>query len=74
LWQAFRLKSAELSALVLRADDPGEAAAYVLAYLPKHFDYVFEQLYGRKRHPILGSGKAVGRVASRDGGHEADPA
>jgi hypothetical protein len=49
LWQALRSKCGEVSALVLRAHDPGEAADYVLGYLPKHFDYVFEQLFGRVR-------------------------
>jgi hypothetical protein len=42
LWQAMRCKCGELSALVLRADDPEEAAAFVLGYLPKHFKYVLE--------------------------------
>jgi hypothetical protein len=51
LWQALRSKCGELSALVLRANDPGEAAEYVLGYLPKHFEYVFEQLFGQ-RHPL----------------------
>jgi Na+-driven multidrug efflux pump len=53
LWQALRHKCGELSALVLRADDPGEAAAFVLGYLPKHFEHVFEQLFGQKRRPVL---------------------
>src|SRR5205085_2263575 len=35
LWQALHGKCGELSALVLRADDPGEAAEYVLGYLPR---------------------------------------
>lgn len=74
LWQAFRLKCGELSALILRADDPGEAAAYVLDYLPDHFDYVFELVYGRKRHPLLGGGKAAGRATLPGEGHEVDPA
>lgn len=54
LWQDLRGKCGELSALVLRADDPGEAAAYVLGYLPKHFEYIFELLYSQKRRPLLG--------------------
>jgi Na+-driven multidrug efflux pump len=49
LWQALRGKCSELSALVLGADDPREAAAYVLGYLPKHLDYVFELIQGQKR-------------------------
>jgi hypothetical protein len=47
LWQAMRCKCGELSALVLRADDPEEAAAYVLRYLPKHFKYALEPARGR---------------------------
>jgi hypothetical protein len=74
LWQALRCKCGELSALVLRADDPGEAAAYVLDYLPKHFEYVFELLCGPKRRPVPGGFAAVGQVAPRDGTPGADPA
>jgi Na+-driven multidrug efflux pump len=70
LWQALRCKCAELSALVLRADDPGEAAAYVLRYLPQHFNYVFEQLFGRKRLPALGGFEGGRPVALRQGGPE----
>jgi hypothetical protein len=47
LWQAMRCKCEELSALVLRADDPQEAVAYVLGYLPKHFQYVLKPAQGR---------------------------
>jgi hypothetical protein len=43
LWRALRCKCGELRALVLRADDPGQAAAYVLNYLPKHFEGVCER-------------------------------
>jgi hypothetical protein len=74
LWQTFRCKCAELSALVLRADNPDEAASYVLGYLPKHFEYAFEQLRGRKRRPALADCEAERRVALRDAGHGADPA
>jgi hypothetical protein len=49
LWQALRSKCGELSALVLRAADPSEAAAYVLDYFPKHLEHVFEQLFGQRR-------------------------
>jgi hypothetical protein len=49
LWQALRCKCDELSSLVLRADDPREAAAYVLGYLPKYLEYVFDLLFGPKR-------------------------
>src|SRR5262249_14131428 len=73
LWQALRGKCAELSALVLRADHPGEAADYVLRYLPKHIEYVFEQLYGRKRRPMLDELQAGCPPALRNG-HAAEPA
>jgi hypothetical protein len=72
LWQALRSKCGEISALVLRADDPGEAAAYVLCYLPKHFEYVFEHRFGRKRRPVLKDSEAWRQVAGGDGDHEAD--
>jgi hypothetical protein len=52
LWQAMRCKCGELSALVLRADDPEEAATYVLGYLPKHFKYVLEPA---PAHPVTGT-------------------
>ena len=74
LWQALRSKCSELSALVLRANDPGEAAAYVLRYLPGHFNYVFEQVFGRKRLPSLGCFEGGHPVALRHGGPEAGPA
>ena len=74
LWQALRCKCGELSALVLRAHDPGEAATYVLGYLPKQFEHVFEQVYGRKRRPVLGGFEAARQVALRNGWHDADPA
>src|SRR5262245_9754007 len=72
LWQALRCKCAELSALVVRADDPGEAAAYVLAYLPKHFEYVFEQLGGPKYRPGSGGREAVWQAALGDGRYHVD--
>jgi hypothetical protein len=72
LWPALRSKCGELSALILRAHDPGEAAAYVLGYLPAHFEYVFEQLFGRKRRPAPEGFDAVPRVALRDAGRDAD--
>ena len=74
LWQALRSKCSELSALVLRANDPGEAATYVLRYLPGHFTYVFEQLFGPKRLPALGGLEGGHPVALRQGGPEAGPA
>jgi hypothetical protein len=72
LWQALRSKCGELSALVLRADDPGEAIAFVFGYLPKHFQYAFE-LCGRKHPPVLADFEAGRQTASREGGTNADP-
>jgi hypothetical protein len=71
-WQALRHKCGELSALLLRADDPGEAAAYVLDYLPKHIEYVFEQLFGRKRRPLPNRHEAWSQLAR--GGDDQDVA
>jgi hypothetical protein len=69
LWKALRGKCAELSSLVLRAEDPGEAGRYVLGYLPKHLEYVFEQLFGRKRLPVVGGsgGQLAAPVPARHG-------
>ena len=53
LWQALHGKCGELSALVLRADDPGKAAAYVQRYLAKHLEYVCGVVRGQKRRPVL---------------------
>ena len=72
LWQALRSKCAELSVLVLRANDPAEAAAYVLRYLPGHFDYVFEQLFGRKRSPAPGGVEGGRPAALRQRGPDAE--
>jgi hypothetical protein len=69
-WQALRHKCWELSALLLRTDDPGEAAAYVLDYLPKHIEHVFEQLFGPKRTPLLNRHEAWSQVAR--GGDDQD--
>jgi hypothetical protein len=55
-WPDLRWKCDELMALVLQTEDPHEAAAYVLGYLPKHFDYVFELLCSRKRELSLRPG------------------
>ena len=74
LWQALRYKCGELSALVLRARDPGGAAAYVLGYLPRQFEHVFGQVDGRKRRPALGAFEAARQVALRNGWHSAGPA
>jgi hypothetical protein len=67
LWQALRCKCGELSALVLRAADPGEAAAYVLGYLPKHIEYVLDLIHGQKRRPVVGDPEAVCPVALQNG-------
>jgi hypothetical protein len=67
LWQALRHKCGELSALVLRAADPGEAVAYVLGYLPKHFEYVLELIHGQKRRPVVSDREAVSPVSLRNG-------
>jgi hypothetical protein len=67
LWQALRCKCGELSALVLRATDPGEAAAYVLGYLPKHIEYVLELIHGQKRRPVVGDRKATAPGIHRNG-------
>jgi hypothetical protein len=72
LWQALRQKCGELSALVLRARDPSEAAAFVLDYLPKHFDHVFEQLFGQKRRPVPSGSGALRLVTVGDDEHETD--
>ncbi len=74
LWQALHCKCGELSALVLRADDPEEAAEYVLGYLPKHLEYVFELVYGQKRRSVLTGFESVGPAALGDGVPDADPA
>ena len=74
LWQALRYKCGELSALVLRAEDPGEAAAYVLDYLPKHIEHVFEQLFGRRRRPVPSGPESWGQIARGDGEQDAGPA
>ncbi len=47
-WQDLRWMCDELLALVFRADDPEEAAAYVLSYLPRHVEHLFEFLCGHK--------------------------
>jgi hypothetical protein len=74
LWQDLRGKCDELSTLVLRADDPEEAAAYVLDYLPKHFDFIFELLCGQKRGRVPAGVGAVSQVAHRNGKHTAERA
>jgi hypothetical protein len=45
LWKALRGKCGELSALVLQADDPRQAAAFLLGYLPRHFDRAFKSIH-----------------------------
>src|SRR5262249_6755313 len=73
LWQNLRAKCDDLATLVLWADDPEATAAYVLGYLPKHLEYLFELLYSRKRMPVLYSVEAAGEVARRNGTHHSTP-
>jgi hypothetical protein len=74
LWQDLRGKCDELSSLVLRADDPEEAAAYVLGYLPKHFEYLFELLGGQRRGRVLDTVGAAYQAPHRNGKHDTAPA
>jgi Na+-driven multidrug efflux pump len=67
LWRKLRAKCDDLATLVLWADDRHEAAAYVLGYLPKHLDYLFELLSVPKRAPVLESVEAGGGLARRNG-------
>jgi Na+-driven multidrug efflux pump len=55
-----RWKCDELTALVLQSDDPEGAAAYVLSYLPKHFEYVLKLLWGRERSACRNAGTGTG--------------
>jgi hypothetical protein len=57
-----RCKCDELSALVLRSTNPPEAAGDVLAYLPKRFEFVFEQapLPARFESGRQGNGQGAG--------------
>jgi hypothetical protein len=48
LWQALRYKCGELLALVVRADDPKEAAEHVLDYLPKYLDHLLGPHWARQ--------------------------
>jgi hypothetical protein len=75
LWQDLRDKCDELSALVLRAEDHEEAAAYVLGYLPKHFEYLFELLCGQRRGRVLYPVGAASQAPHRNGNgkHDAAP-
>jgi hypothetical protein len=74
LWQDLRGKCDELSSLVLRADDPEEAAAYVLNYLPKHLEYLLELLCGRRRVLAQDPVGALSQPTHRNGKHNADHA
>src|SRR5262249_18990821 len=47
-WQDLRWKCDESLAIVFQADDPQEAARYVLSYLPRHVEHVLEFLCGSK--------------------------
>ena len=74
LGQTLRRKCRELSTLVLRADDPEEAASCVLGYLSKHIGYVFELVHGRNRSPSMCELKAGCRFPQQDRWHVIDPA
>ena len=63
-WETLRGKCRELSNLVLLTADPGEAAAYVLAYLPRHIEDVLELVHCQKRPPVP-PGQQRGRLADR---------
>jgi Na+-driven multidrug efflux pump len=73
LWRNLRAKCDDLATLVLWADNREEAAAYVLGYLPKHLEYLFELLSMQKRVPLLDTVKAGGGVARRNGKHQSSP-
>jgi hypothetical protein len=73
LWQNLRAKCDDLATLILWADNPEEAAAYVLGYLPKHLEYLFELLSSKKRAPVLNGVEAVGGGVCRNGKHQAKP-
>ena len=73
LWKRLRAKCDDLATLVLWADNREEAAAYVLSYLPKHLEYLFELLSIQKRAPVLDSLEAGGGVARRNGKHNSKP-
>jgi hypothetical protein len=73
LWQNLRARCDDLAALVLSADDPEEAAAYVLEYLPTHLEYLFELVCSRKWVPRSDGVTAVCKVAHRNGKHHASP-
>jgi hypothetical protein len=69
LWRNLRAKCDDLATLVLWADNREEAAAYVLGYLPKHLEYLFELLSIQKRTPVLDGVKAGTGAARRNGKH-----
>ena len=73
LWRNLRARCDDLATLVLWADNREEAAAYVLGYLPKHLEYLFELLSIQKRAPVLDVVEAGGGVARRNGQHHSTP-
>jgi hypothetical protein len=44
----------------------------VLAYLPKHFEYVFQLIHDQKRRPVLAGIESVGSAVLRDRMHHGD--
>jgi len=72
VWTALRGKCGELSALVLRADDPEAAAEYVFGYLQKRLDYAFETLPRAEAPPAALRGIEMVCQAALRGGHEDD--
>jgi hypothetical protein len=73
LWRTLRARCDDLATEVLWADNREEAAAYVLSYLPKHLEYLFELLSVQKRAPVLDSVEAGAGVARRNGKHHSTP-
>jgi hypothetical protein len=73
LWRNLRAKCDDLATLVLWAEDRHEAAAYVLNYLPKHLEYLFELLSIHKRAPVLDIVEEGGGVTRRNGKHHSTP-
>lgn len=55
LYRGIQTKHSEITALILRAEDPQTAAMFVLERLPQSLDYATELLYGPRRRPGLGS-------------------
>src|SRR5262249_11147838 len=71
LWCDLRWKCGEISALALQADDPESAAAYVLDYLPKLFEYAFG--FGAGKESPQGTYAAPCGHPADQGHHPAGP-